>query len=63
MNLKLPGKRFLGNNFDPEFIRARREGLHEFVMKLMRVSRPGREGEAAQVCHEVDEGEWTREGG
>jgi len=36
-NLKLPGKRFLGNNFDPEFIRARREGLHDFVMNLVKV--------------------------
>ena len=36
-NLKLPGKWFLGNNFDPEFIRARREGLHNFVMNLVKV--------------------------
>ena len=36
-SLKLPGKRIWGNNFDPEFIRARREGLHDFVMKLIQV--------------------------
>ena len=36
-SLKLPGKRIWGNNFDPEFIRARREGLHDFVVKLIQV--------------------------
>ena len=38
LGLKLPGKRFLGNNFDPSFIRQRMEGLHEFVLQLLRVS-------------------------
>ena len=37
--LKLPGKRILGNNFDPEFIKQRREGLHDFVSRLMKVLR------------------------
>ena len=32
--LKLPGKRLLGNNFDPEFIKARQEGLNEFISKV-----------------------------
>ena len=31
--LKLPGKRLIGNNFDPEFIKARQEGLNEFIAK------------------------------
>ncbi|EDV23199.1 uncharacterized protein TRIADDRAFT_27989, partial [Trichoplax adhaerens] len=35
IQLKLPKKRLLGNNFDPEFIKARREGLHEFVQKIL----------------------------
>ena len=35
--LKLPGKRFIGNNFDPDFIRSRREGLNEFVVQMMKV--------------------------
>lgn len=37
LGLKLPGKRFLGNNFDPEFIKARREGLHDFISRMMKV--------------------------
>lgn len=37
-SLKLPGKRFLGNNFDPEFIKSRKERLHEFVLKMTKVS-------------------------
>jgi len=32
--LKLPGKKFFGN-LDPEFIRHRREGLHDFIQKLI----------------------------
>ncbi|KAI6654627.1 Serine/threonine-protein kinase Sgk1-like [Oopsacas minuta] len=32
--LKLPGKRLIGNNFDPEFIKARQEGLNEFISKV-----------------------------
>lgn len=35
LNIKLPGKRRLGNNFDPEFIRMRREGLNEFTSKII----------------------------
>lgn len=43
--LSLPPKRLLGNNFDPEFIEARRKGLHEYIQKVltnpqMRVSAP-----------------------
>lgn len=37
LHFKLPKKRLVGNNFDPEFIRARREGLNDFVMKLLAV--------------------------
>ncbi|XP_064487000.1 serine/threonine-protein kinase Sgk1-like isoform X2 [Ornithodoros turicata] len=33
--LKLPGKKLFGNNFSPEFIRSRRQGLDEFVQKLV----------------------------
>ena len=32
--LKLPGKRFWGN-FDPKFIKERRDGLHDFTQKLI----------------------------
>ena len=35
--LKLPGKRYLGNNFDPDFIKGRRVGLHDFIINLMKV--------------------------
>lgn len=35
--LKLPGKRILGNNFDPQFIQQRREGLHSFIFNLIQV--------------------------
>ncbi|XP_077991813.1 serine/threonine-protein kinase Sgk1-like [Glandiceps talaboti] len=35
INVKLPGKKIFGNNFDPEFIRHRREGLDEFIQKLL----------------------------
>ena len=37
LGLKLPGKRILGNNFDPEFIKARRAGLHEFISRMLKV--------------------------
>lgn len=33
--LKLPGKKLFGNNFDPEFIKQRREGLHDFIQKIL----------------------------
>lgn len=33
--LKLPGKKFFGNNFDPSFIKSRREGLNDFIQKLL----------------------------
>jgi len=32
--LKLPGKKLFGS-FDPDFIRHRREGLHDFIQKLL----------------------------
>lgn len=34
-NFKLPGKKLFGNNFDPDFIKMRREGLDEFVRKIL----------------------------
>ena len=37
VSLKLPGKRILGNNFDPQFIQQRREGLHGFILGLLKV--------------------------
>lgn len=42
LNLKLPGKnifetRFLKKNLNPDFIKARREGLHEFITQLLSV--------------------------
>lgn len=46
-HLKLPGKKFFGN-FDPDFIKNRREGLHDFVQKL--VTHPGL-SEEADVLH------------
>ncbi|KAK3728890.1 hypothetical protein QZH41_010188 [Actinostola sp. cb2023] len=39
LHIKLPGKRLLGNNFDPEFIKMRREGLNDFIVKIL--SHPG----------------------
>jgi len=33
--LVLPPKRLLGNNFDPEFIEQRREGLHLYIQKVL----------------------------
>ena len=38
-SLKLPGNRFLGNNFDPEFIRSRKERLNEFVLQMVKVKK------------------------
>jgi len=43
LNIKLPGKnifetRFLKKNLNPEFIKARREGLHEFIVQLLSVA-------------------------
>ncbi|KAK2814830.1 hypothetical protein Q7C36_023096 [Tachysurus vachellii] len=35
MNLKIPAKRIFGDNFDPEFIKQRRTGLHEFIQKIV----------------------------
>lgn len=34
LGLKLPGKKLFGN-FDPDFIRQRREGLHDFIQKIV----------------------------
>ncbi|KAM7451879.1 Serine/threonine-protein kinase Sgk1 [Porites harrisoni] len=34
LRLKLPSKRLLGNNFDPEFIKVRREGLNDVTQKI-----------------------------
>ena len=36
-SLKLPGKRFIGNNFDPSFIQSRKERLHRFVLDMVKV--------------------------
>ena len=36
--LKLPGKKIFGNNFDPAFIKSRKEGLNEFMTRLIKVS-------------------------
>lgn len=33
-NLRLPGKRLFGN-LDPDFIQQRRDGLDEFIQKLV----------------------------
>lgn len=35
LHLKLPGKRLLGNNFDPDFIKMRREGLNDVTQKII----------------------------
>uniref|UniRef100_H2TDP8 Serum/glucocorticoid regulated kinase family member 3 n=1 Tax=Takifugu rubripes TaxID=31033 RepID=H2TDP8_TAKRU len=45
MNLKIPAKRIFGDNFEPEFIKQRRAGLHEFIKKI--VSHP-------QLCNHPD---------
>uniref|UniRef100_A0A4W4F9W4 Serum/glucocorticoid regulated kinase family member 3 n=1 Tax=Electrophorus electricus TaxID=8005 RepID=A0A4W4F9W4_ELEEL len=45
LNLKIPAKRIFGDNFDPEFIKQRRTGLHEFIQKI--VSHP-------QLSHHPD---------
>ncbi|XP_044031561.1 serine/threonine-protein kinase Sgk3 isoform X4 [Siniperca chuatsi] len=45
MNLKIPAKRIFGDNFDPEFIKQRRAGLHEFIKRI--VSHP-------QLCNHSD---------
>ncbi|XP_026860219.1 serine/threonine-protein kinase Sgk3 isoform X2 [Electrophorus electricus] len=41
----IPAKRIFGDNFDPEFIKQRRTGLHEFIQKI--VSHP-------QLSHHPD---------
>ncbi|XP_039272059.2 serine/threonine-protein kinase Sgk3-like [Styela clava] len=35
LNWRLPPKRIFGNNFDPEFIRQRRDGLNDFITMLV----------------------------
>ncbi|XP_068604275.1 serine/threonine-protein kinase Sgk3 [Brachionichthys hirsutus] len=45
MNLKIPAKRIFGDNFEPEFIKQRRAGLHEFIKRI--VSHP-------QLCNHPD---------
>ncbi|KAG9356170.1 hypothetical protein JZ751_001014 [Albula glossodonta] len=35
LNLKIPAKRIFGDNFDPEFIKQRRAGLHEFIQRIV----------------------------
>ncbi|VVC40619.1 Hypothetical protein CINCED_3A022383 [Cinara cedri] len=35
LNLKIPGKKLFCNNMDPSFIASRREGLDQFVHRLM----------------------------
>ncbi|KAG8233340.1 hypothetical protein J437_LFUL010890 [Ladona fulva] len=34
LQLKLPGKKYFGNNLDPAFVESRREGLDAFIQKL-----------------------------
>lgn len=34
LGLKLPGKKLFGNNFDPNFIQSRREGLDDFIQRV-----------------------------
>ncbi|XP_011403713.2 PREDICTED: serine/threonine-protein kinase Sgk1-like [Amphimedon queenslandica] len=36
-NLKLPGKRIFLNNFDPAFIKQRRQGLNDFIVNLIKI--------------------------
>uniref|UniRef100_A0A672IYL8 Serum/glucocorticoid regulated kinase family member 3 n=1 Tax=Salarias fasciatus TaxID=181472 RepID=A0A672IYL8_SALFA len=45
MNLKIPAKRIFGDNFEPEFIKQRRAGLHDFIKRI--VSHP-------QLCNHPD---------
>uniref|UniRef100_A0A672Y891 Serum/glucocorticoid regulated kinase family member 3 n=1 Tax=Sphaeramia orbicularis TaxID=375764 RepID=A0A672Y891_9TELE len=45
MNLKIPAKRIFGDNFDPEFIKQRRAGLHEFIKRIVSHS---------QLCNHPD---------
>ena len=33
-SIKLPGKRFFGNNFDPLFVKNRKDGIGEFITKI-----------------------------
>ncbi|XP_078486934.1 serine/threonine-protein kinase Sgk2 [Ciona intestinalis] len=35
INWRLPSKRIFGNNFDPEFIRQRRDGLNDFINTIV----------------------------
>ncbi|XP_033933312.1 serine/threonine-protein kinase Sgk3 isoform X2 [Pseudochaenichthys georgianus] len=43
MNLKIPAKRIFGDNFEPEFIKQRRAGLHEFIKRIV-----------SQLCNQPD---------
>ncbi len=54
--LKLPGKKIWENNFDPEFIRARMEGLDHFISKIIKVQ-SGWEGGASQMRGAGGQGE------
>ena len=35
LNLKLPGKRLFGSNFDPAFLKTRCDGLTEYVRLII----------------------------
>ncbi|RWS06273.1 serine/threonine-protein kinase Sgk1-like protein, partial [Dinothrombium tinctorium] len=35
LSLKLPGKKLFGNNFSSDFIKSRRQGLDDFIQRLM----------------------------
>ncbi|KAM9775277.1 serine/threonine-protein kinase Sgk3 isoform 2-T3 [Syngnathus typhle] len=37
LNLKIPAKRIFGDNFEPEFIKQRRAGLHEFIKGIVSI--------------------------
>jgi len=38
LQFKLPGKKLFGNNFDPSFIKSRRDGLNDFVEKILHIN-------------------------
>ena len=32
---KFPKKRFMGSNFDQEFLKSRQQGLHDFIQRVL----------------------------
>nr|CAB3266027.1 serine/threonine-protein kinase Sgk3 [Phallusia mammillata] len=64
---RLPSKRIFGNNFDPEFIRQRRDGLNDFISAIVSnlavLQFPDVRNFLAldnprnRLCHDSDEGE------